>query len=568
MKTIPLNNKECSDVLFIENKQSNYTYAFRKLHKHYHKIDDKKFEDSLRKKYNLTDIEFRSLKSDVSTKFSQTVTNKQGQEEELMWAEHDLKELKNNGKKSKNNTRNIFKKHNKIKSLEDSLIRNITFGQKVVLRALVKLYNNVHVIKNDIKKTPEEKEKLLSENKLNIEKKTKEWHDNRVLHFYILGEANQKGNRFFDFDFKNHTIIYKPFKGKKVEFKYSCSKTYQKELLKLKELIDAKEISITVQVSIKQICISFDNEVLSGYYIDKKERTKEVKEINKQNLSKEEKTIIIKQVYQKYHEELRKQKLVGKVEERYVAVDLNPDYIGYCIADKGENGISKIIEKGVIDLRDLHEKLNLPSDHPDVLKQNNKREFEINNSWKSFFNVINHYKCAYFIKEDIDGISKNEAFENREANRKVRNVWHREITNWQIEKRCIEAGIEVIPIIPVYTSFIGNIMYDYFDATNAAIEICRRGMFKFKKGLFYPAITGTIFDTMSKFFIQQKIELKLRDAQIFKNCESWISLYKIAADNGLRWRWSWSEIKKTYSTFSVNNIKSKVNIVRFSDYCL
>ena len=280
-------------------------------------------------------------------------------------------------------------------------------------------------------------------------------------------------------------------------------------------------------------------------------------------MTDEEKDKIISDIYKRYYENLRLQKLKDKIPTRYVAVDLNPEYIGYCICDKGENGIKKVIEKGVIDFRNLNEKLKLSSDNPLVKKQNNKREFEFHNSWASFFNCVKHYKCAYFVKEDMDNIGKNEASHINEANRKVKNIWHRKITECQIEKRCIENGIELIPVIPAYSSFIGNLIYNYFDATNASLEICRRGMFKYDKGQFFPAFTGTIFDTTSRNLVL-KNELP-RDAQIFKDCESWKKLYKIATDNGLRWRWGWDDVKTPYSTFSMNNIKSKVSIVKFNN---
>ncbi len=74
MITIPVNIKVCDDLDFIANKQSNYSYAFRKLHASFHKIEDAKFTGALQKRFKLTEIELRSLKSDVSTKISQTKT--------------------------------------------------------------------------------------------------------------------------------------------------------------------------------------------------------------------------------------------------------------------------------------------------------------------------------------------------------------------------------------------------------------------------------------------------------------------------------------------------------------
>ena len=60
MITIALNIKECSDVDFLLRKQQDYSYAFRKLYSNYHKNENKDYCNLLQKKYNLTDIEFRS----------------------------------------------------------------------------------------------------------------------------------------------------------------------------------------------------------------------------------------------------------------------------------------------------------------------------------------------------------------------------------------------------------------------------------------------------------------------------------------------------------------------------
>ena len=561
MITIAVNIKDCSDLDFIAKKQQDYSYAFRKLYSNFHKNDDVAFADFIQKKWSLTDIEFRSLQSDVANKIEQTKTNKADQEWRIMDVMLDVKNLSEK-EKSNNNTRSKFKKHNKIKQLECSLPQNITFGGKETLRELTRLHNNICVIN----KEPDavKRSLMLAENQAKIDEKTKVWKENRTLQFYILGEANQFGNRFFDFDFINKRIVFKPFSGKKVEINYSCNNNYQEQLLKLQELIDAKTIAVTISVSVNQVCISFDNEILSGYFIDKNERRREVKEINKKDLTPAVKKECIKEVYKKHHEELRSKKLENKISNRYIAIDKNPDYIGYCIADKGVDGIEKIIEKGVIDFKELNKKLGLSSDNPLVIRQNNKREHEITNAVKYLFEIADHYKVAYFIHEDINNIGKNEKFISKEANRKVKNLWHRKITEWQIAKRCVKYGIQLIDIIPAYTSFIGNLMYDFFDATNAAVEICRRGMFKYEKGLFYPQATGTILDTMSRLFECQNIQLKPRDVLIFKDCTKWDKLFKIAADNGLRWRWDWDKVVKPFSVFSINSVKSKVNIVRFA----
>jgi len=130
------------------------------------------FLKQIQKIFNITETERKSLVSEIKVKIEQTKTNKQNQEERIMSLMQDIEKLKNNSnsKTSKNNiTRTIFKKSKKIKELENSLQRDITFGSKDVLIDLTKLHNNIKVIENDITKTPEEKQKLLIDNQLKIE---------------------------------------------------------------------------------------------------------------------------------------------------------------------------------------------------------------------------------------------------------------------------------------------------------------------------------------------------------------------------------------------------------------
>lgn len=562
MITIPVHIKECNDLPFISGKQKKYSYAFRSVYSSSHKIKDKEFELHIRKKFTLTDIEYRSLVSDVENKIAQTNTNKENQEVRMMEITQDIEQL-NENKKSNSITRKKFKKHKKYRELENSLPQNITFGGKQTLRELTRLHNKITAINREL--NVEKRNKMLSENQSWIDKKTIEWKQNRILHVYLLGEANQKGNRYFDFNFVDKSIIYKPYKGKKVEIKYSCNGNHQKQLLELQQFIDSKAMSVTITMSEKQICISFDDEIISGYCIDKQERRKDVEKIKEKNLSPEKQTEEIKKLYKANHDSLEEKKLTGKISNRFLSYDSNPYYLGWCIADKGEMGIKRIIEKGFIDLTGLNENLKLSSDHPLVKKQNNKRVNEIQNAWKKLFDIAHHYKCAYFVHEDISNIGKNEKFDSHLANRKVKNQWHRGITDWQIKKRCTKYGMQIIPIISVYTSFIGNLMYQYFDATNAAIEICRRGMFKFNKGMFYPAIAGTIPDTVRGLFECQGIQMRPEDVRVLKDCESWKSLYKTASYNGLRWRWDMDKVEKPHSVFSMGSAKSKVNFVRFTD---
>ena len=109
---------------------------------------------------------------------------------------------------------------------------------------------------------------------------------------------------------------------------------------------------------------------------------------------------------------------------------------------------------------------------------------------------------------------------------------------------------------PVYTSFIGNILYDKFDPINAAIEIGRRGMIKFIKGnKLYPELTDTILDTVVERFKFKSFP----DVQVIKDCKSWIKLYEVMKKAGIRYRWQLKDIN--YSCSSKFNKKCNWNLI-------
>jgi len=213
MITIPVKIKECSDSEFLVEKQNNYSFAFRKLYKHFAKVEkktrDEDFITYVRKEFNLNYIEFTSLVNDVSTKVEQMKTINENKVTRIAKLNKEITVLTKIGKKkpSTKNTRLLYRNHKKIKSLENSLRREITFGCKETQRVLTKLYNNIDVImcESDLVK----REELLAANQQKIDEQTELWYSKRVIHFYLLGEANQKGNRFMKFDFANKTLIYK-----------------------------------------------------------------------------------------------------------------------------------------------------------------------------------------------------------------------------------------------------------------------------------------------------------------------------------------------------------------------
>jgi hypothetical protein len=511
---------------YITNKQLNYSYAFRKLYNNINKIDEIFYYKQIKLKFYLNDIELRSLISEVKSKYSQIKTNKHKLSEEILDLETNIKYLKSLPKSNKN-TRKLFKLNNLLIKKNKLLSKDIVFGSKVLLKKLSYLNNDK--INNIVQ----------------INKTKQEYINNRLLPLFILGEANQFGNRFFRFNLINNEIIYKPNKNIKINIEFSNYKSYNKTLIKLQENINTKSIAVSVRLSNDYIYLIFDDELLNGYALNINERTKEVKNINNEHITKEIKTKLIKEVYKKYYKEQENKKLKDKLNYRYFAFDTNPDYIGCCILDKTDNDNIKVVHTFNYDLTELNNlKLNKSSVDKESIHINNKRKHGISHIWKEIFNIIKYYKCGHIVLEDLN--LKNKDLGNKTANRKVNNIWYREISNNLINKYCNKFGLISININPCYSSFIGNLLNSYTDSVNASIEICRRGIYKYKKNNFYPKIKiGTIMDTMSRLN-------KPRDVSYIKDYNNWIEMYRKVRESGLRYRATIDDIQCGYKV--VNNI--------------
>lgn len=527
----------CDDFNFIEDKVKSYSYAMRLMCKMIDESADSYFISKFKEHFKLTDIEYRSLVADVKAKIASletSIENKKKKIEELN------NRLSNNKDLTKKEKYAIF---NKIAFLKKSLNNNFVFGGRDLLQRITREYN----------KKSNKNEKLLKEYLTEYRNKR------NGIPCFIIGEANRNGNRFFDFShLGDGKVIYKPFRGKKVEIQFKLPKKFKNDFLKLSEMTNNKEIPITISIGLEYIYFTFDEEKLNGYAIDEIGRRADVREIKKQGYPKEIEISKIKDIYKKYYDSQEEKKLEGKVKDRCVAIDLNPTNIGFSILDKTNDNI-KIIHCGWFDMEKLCVKLNKSSCSKEQKHQNNKRKYELTVILKKLFNIARHYKCSQFAMEDLSGDFENA---NKETNRKVKNLWNRNLIENIINRRCNENGIKLIKINPIYSSFIGNIQYEYVDAVNASIEIGRRGLFKYIKGTFYPNIKCKDLDTM-----EAKFGIDVSNSTSF----DWVTMYKSLKNsfhNGKefshRLRATLNDIPNDrYSMFSMSSHYSLVNYTIF-----
>lgn len=506
-------------------KQKEYSYAFRKLYINYGKVKDSSFLNYLREKYKLSAYELNCLLIDVKTKINQIQTEKNNIENNIIFIQ---KELSKNNLKSKIR----FKLNKKLSLLEKQLSKNITFGSKKLLQRITFLSNNS--VKN--------KDVLI--------KVKNEYKGKRILPIYLVGnKCDYNSNRYFNFNFINQTIVYKPNVKNKITLSYKVTNNYQKLLLKLQEVKDEKLLPITVSLTTKYIILSFDEEILNGYAFNEKDYFNELKLIDKNNIEKR------KELYIKYKNEQKERKLRNKNENRFLSFDLNPQYIGISVCDKTKEGYN-IIHKEYFDLSLLSQKLGLSSEDLLTIKQGNKRKYEISCLWKYIFGKAKHYNCGFVVMEDLNFKPKVINMETKEFNRKVKNIWNLNYQKNLINKYCQREGYILVEVNPIYSSFIGNIENGYVDPVSSSIEICRRGMVKYdKEGRIIPLLTSTNVDTMIELFKKSSL-----DVQLLKDCKQWNEYYYIFNKTKCKYR---CELSDKDNLFSLNNIKSNVK-----HYCL
>jgi len=543
LKTIVYKVKDCSDPEFIENKLNEYSYCTRLIYKKLEESTDKNFLDYCKNRFKLNDIEIRSIVSNASQirnsftskikKTEEEITDLITDSEEIKVKIEKLKGLKitvTRIKKLKKLKKIVFNLKHKIARKQRFLNSDVVFGSRKLLRDISYLSNdkelNLDLIKN-------KKSKYLNKRNGTI---------------FLMGEANQKGNRFFDFDLVNKTIIYKPFKGKKIIFNLSNRKDPFEKLIQ--NAIDNKQIAITVSFNNDMFSISFDEAQLHGYCINKTERKNDVKEATKYCLTKEEHSLITKQVYSDYYKRLRNRKIEDKIENRFLGIDLNPEHIGYSIVDNLGNNQIKIIKTGSFNFKKLTVKSGKSSDSKESIYLNNKRKHERKEVICELFSLMRHYKVSTFIMEDLD-FKPNNRIEANEFNRKVKNIWDRELLTNLIKKKCTEGGFILEVINPVYTSLIGNLSYRVFDPVAASLEITRRGATKYEKGGFFPIETVSTIHTMEVIAKRNHIDVGLiRDA-------SWKERHTILNSN-VKFRYRWGEKVGITDSLSLKSYRSGI----------
>lgn len=177
-----------------------------------------------------------------------------------------------------------------------------------------------------------------------------------------------------------------------------------------------------------------------------------------------------------------------QIKDRVMAIDINPNYVGWSIVNWKSSNEYEVIKHGVFNIKPLNDKENellkehITSEDRRKVYLTNKRKHEVMEISKNLINKAIYYKCDGFCIEDIV-MSSNDKERGKRFNRLVNNQWCRVKFLQNIEKRCNLFGIKLIKVKPEYSSFVGNIVFRGLrlaDMELSSVEIGRRG-YEFRK---------------------------------------------------------------------------------------
>ena len=422
--------------------------------------------------------------------------------------------------------------YNRLHENEDLKTKEITLLQKTMNNIFVDSYFKCSAI-FDSKSLLGKEKVIFGGKKLFIEKcqnkiSKEEFKIKKLRPIYSVGESPQKGNRKFSIVTENH-IIFKPTREEHFLLEINPSKNYQKYLLELSDLANQKKMPIDFKLDLNYIYITFD--------------------LNK----------------------LKSEKIISdKIKDRYFAIDMNPNYVGYTVIDWIDGQNYKIVDKGCFSLKKLNDYddslkgKGLASDSKERKYISNKRNYEISDIAHKLERIANHYRCEYFVMEDLSIPSKDNG-KGKRFNRLCNQQWCRNRFCNIIKKLCKLDKIKILEVIPNYSSFIGNLVYrkeQLFDPCLSSIEISRRG-YEFVHQYIIKdkeIEKNIIFGNFEKD--KEVYEQSLEELGVDFSFETFQELYSQIKKSKVRYRFP-LESCKNLAVFSKNSIRDYQTLYEF-----
>ena len=328
-----------------------------------------------------------------------------------------------------------------------------------------------------------------------------EFNKRKQLPISSQGEMLQNGNRMFDFHFDNQSLVFKISKEKHIDIQLgSIHRNLQKELNKLNELCYDKKATVSIRLNNDYIWITYDEKLLCNSV-----------------------------------------KFNGLKDNRIMGLDMNPNYIGLSVIEFDKEDKFEVLYKQVFDLKRLTDKNT----------SKNKRQYEIIKICHTINSLINYWKCKKLSIEELN-IKSSDKGQGNNFNRLCNNVWDRSLIYNKLMILSNIYGYELVKVNPVYSSFIGNLVYGDEttpDMVAASIEIARRGYKKYEKNWFYPIFDIDCLDEQWK--------------QTLTGVKDWKNAFLKTKNSKVKYRVLLNDIVQN-AVFSKFNRKSKVMIYSFA----
>ena len=304
----------------------------------------------------------------------------------------------------------------------------------------------------------------------------------------MLGSASDGGNRKARLN--DNILIFKINKNNHIEIKLDLSKNERKMLNVIQDQAKEKKEYFNIKLDNKYIYISFNEPVIEKH---------------------------------------------SYIKDRYLGIDLNPNFIAVSITDYG----FKDVFKEIIDLKELN-KLN-----------KNKKEYELSIISKHVINLCKHYSVERVCLEELSMSSKNYK-RGKNYNRLLNNDWNR---NFFVNNLCKWLNINDIKcsmVNPFYTSFMGQIKNEAdYDSIAASKEIAFRG-YLMNKGI-------NVYNYVNEFLsglVTTRWKEMLLEGSTFKDLYTYFK-----KKSGDSYRFLFNDVEKTkWSYFRLNSYKSMIKV--------
>jgi len=255
-----------------------------------------------------------------------------------------------------------------------------------------------------------------------------------------------------------------------------------------------------------------------------------------------------------------------QIQNRVLAIDLNPNYVGWSVVDWKSHGDFHIVESNTITIKDLNDaefamkRQHLPSTHKKRKKIKNERHNEIFLISNALISIAVHYGCSLFGYEQLAIVAKDNK-KGTNYNRLINNMWLRRPLIDNIRKNCAKSNIECLEVMCEYSSFVGNFIFrdcGYADMCLASIEIGRRTYEYYHQYIAndFAKTKNILFPNVDDF--REQIE---RTMEVFNLKDSEIDLrkiyYALKADSKIMYRVSLSACQTVVSKLLSNRIYAK-----------